>query len=331
MYKSSDLEGSSMRKLSYAMVVTLAVTMIAFLVGPLLVPISPLEDTVSPEQLTDSDSRFAEINDLQVHYKTAGSGEPVLLLLHGFGASVFSWREVMEPLGELGTVVAFDRPAFGLTERPLSWEMGANPYTPEAQVALVVGLMDVLGVDRAVLVGNSAGGTMAVNAALAHPGRFDALVLVDAAVYQGGGAPSWIRPLLRIPQVDRLGPLFARQIEARGDAFLEGAWHDPSKITSEDRAGYRRPLQVENWDRALWEFTKASTAPEVDRIGSITLPTLVISGDDDRVVPVELSTRLAEALPNAELVVIPNCGHVPQEECPEPFLDAVEAFLGDLP
>jgi pimeloyl-ACP methyl ester carboxylesterase len=132
--------------------------------------------------------------------------------------------------------------------------------------------------------------------------------------------------------MDRIGPILARQIEVRGDAFLKGAWHDPGKITSSVRAGYRKPLQVENWDRALWELTKVSREPRLeDRIASITLPSLVISGADDRVVPVESSVRLAGELPNAELVVIPSCGHVPHEECPGPFLDAVEGFLLHLP
>ena len=312
-----------------AVLVTLIVT--ALLVGPFVVPISPIENLVSAEQLADSDSLFVEVGGLQVHYKTTGVGEPTLLLLHGFGASVFSWREAMEPLGQLGTAVAFDRPAFGLTERPLAWEKGSNPYSPEAQVELVVGLMDALDVDTAVLVGHSAGGMVAVHAALTHPARFDALVLVDAAVYEGGGAPTWFRPVLRTPQVDRLGPLLSRQIEARGNAFLEAAWHDPGRIGPAVRAGYRRPLQVENWDRALRELTKASEEADVqDRIAAIAVPSLVISGDDDRIVPVQSSVRLAEELPNAELVVIPGCGHVPHEECPEAFLVAVKTFLGEL-
>jgi pimeloyl-ACP methyl ester carboxylesterase len=319
------------RWLRYALI-AVGVILAILLIGPFLVPIPALDDTVPPEELADPDSRFVEVNDLQVHYKTTGDGEPTMILLHGFGASVFSWREVMEPLGErlyeLGTVIAFDRPAFGLTERPLSWEPGANPYTPDAQVDLVVGLMDALGVDQAVLVGNSAGGTVAVNAALTHPERFQALVLVDAAIYVGGGAPSWIRPLLRTPQVNRLGPLVARQLAVRGDAFLESAWHDPGKITPEMRAGYRKPLRAEHWDRALWELTKASEQSDLSaRIDEIAMPSLVITGDDDRIVPTEQSVRLGREIPQAELVVIPDCGHLPHEECPEPFLDAVQAFL----
>jgi pimeloyl-ACP methyl ester carboxylesterase len=300
-------------------------------IGPLLVPIPPLEDTVPPEQLADPDSRFIEISDLEVHFKTAGDGEPTMILLHGFGASVFSWRDVMEPLGELGTVVAYDRPAFGLTERPLSWEEGANPYAPEAQVELVVDLLDALSVDEAVLIGNSAGGTVAANVALAHPERVRALVLVDAAIYEGGGAPAWVRPLLRTSQVDRIGPLLARRIAVRGDAFLDSAWHDPGEITAEIRAGYRKPLHAENWDRALWELTKASQQSNLStRLRRITQPSLVITGDDDRIVPTEQSVRLAQELPRAELVVIPDCGHLPHEECPGPFLDAVRGFLGEL-
>ena len=91
-----------------------------------------------------------------------GQGEPVLILLHGFGASEFSWREVMEPLSTYGRVIAYDRPAFGLTERPMegNWT-GTNPYSVQGNVELLDGLMDELGVDKAILVGNSAGGGVA--------------------------------------------------------------------------------------------------------------------------------------------------------------------------
>lgn len=317
-----------MRKLGRIVLITMGAFLTLLLVGPFLVPVPPLEDTVPPEQLADADSRFVEIEGLKVHYKTTGEGEPTLILLHGFGASTFTWREVIEPLGDVGTVIAFDRPAFGLTERPLSWEEGENPYTPDAQVALLMGLMDQFGVADAVLVGNSAGGTVAVHAALTHPDRVAALVLVDAAIYSGGGTPSWIRPLLQTPQADQLGPLLARQIEVRGDAFIEGAWHDPSKITPEIRSEYRRPLRAQNWDQALWELTKASRNLNLEeRLGELTMPSLVITGDDDRVVPTEQSIRLARELPQAELVVIPDCGHVPHEECPKPVLDAMRPFL----
>jgi pimeloyl-ACP methyl ester carboxylesterase len=268
-----------------------------------------------------------QVNDLNVHYKTYGQGEPVFILLHGFGASLFSWHGVTEPLSQYGTIIAYDRPAFGLTERPLEWE-GKNPYSPQSQVELVIRLMDQRNIEQAILVGNSAGGTISMLTALQYPKRVQALILVDAAVYAGGGAPAWVRPLLRTPQMNHLGPLFARQIEARGMDFIELAWHDPSKITPDVIEGYRKPLRVENWDKALWQMTLASQESDLpERLNEIRQPTLVITGDDDRIVPTEQSLRLADELPNAELSVISQCGHLPQEECPVEFMQAVTDFL----
>ena len=209
------------------LLIGLGVLLLLLLVGPFLVPVPPLEGTVPPEQLADPDSRFIEVNGLTVHHNMAGEGEPAVFLLHGFGASTFSWQEVMGPLAEMGTVVAFDRPAFGLTERPMpgEWE-GPNPYTPEAQADLTVGLMDALGVEQAVLVGNSAGGTVALLTALTYPERVEGLVLVDAAVYIGGGTPGFLRPFLNTPQMRHLGPLLVRRIEDWGMDFARSAWHE---------------------------------------------------------------------------------------------------------
>jgi pimeloyl-ACP methyl ester carboxylesterase len=154
-------------------------------------------------------------------------------------------------------------------------------------------------------------------------------VLVDAAIYSGGGAPRWIRPLLRTPQARRLGPLAARAIRDWGYEFGRSAWHDPSRLTPEIWEAYTRPLRAENWDRALWELTVASDYPDLpSRLGELQMPVLVVTGDDDRIVPTEQSVRLAGEIPGAELAVLPACGHVPQEECPEAFLAVVKGFLG---
>lgn len=306
-----------------------AIILVIVLIGPFLVPVPPLEDTVPVESLVDPDSKFIEVNGIDVHYKVYGQGEPTFILLHGFGASLFSWREVTAPLAEFGTVIAYDRPAFGLTERPLSWE-GENPYSQGAQVELVVGLMDALGVERAALVGNSAGGTIAMLTTLKYPQRVQSLILVDPAVYAGGGAPAWIRPLLSTPQMRHLGPLVSRQIQTRGPELIELAWHDPSKVTPEILEGYQKPLRIADWDKALWELTLASRESGLaDRLGEFDLPILVITGDDDRIVPTEQSVRLADELPDAQLVVIPQCGHLPHEERPVEFMQAVANFLSE--
>jgi len=297
------------------------------LVGPFLIPVPPLENTKPIETLADVDSQFIEINDLTVHYKIYGEGETVFILLHGFGASLFSWHEITQPLSTYGTVIAYDRPAFGLTERPMEWE-GENPYSQASQIELLIHLMNTLRIEKAILVGNSAGGTIAMLTALQHPERVEALILVDPAVYEGGGAPAWIRPLLNTPQMNHLGPLFARQIQTRGPEIVQMAWHDPSKITNEIMDGYTKPLQAENWDKALWYLTVSSRESELqNQLQNFDLPILIITGDDDRIVPTEQSILLASEIPNAQLVVIPQSGHVPHEEKPNEFMQAVINFL----
>lgn len=312
--------------------IIIAAILVVLLVGPFLVPIPKLADTVPPETLADEDSRFIEVNGIQVHYKQAGAGSPVVILLHGFGASTYSWREVIGPLSQQARVVAYDRPAFGLTERPLPGEWsGLSPYSPQAQIDLLFGLMDALEIEKAILVGNSAGGSVAMNAALAKPERVQALVLVDAAVYEGNNRSTLLHWLFQTPQMDRPGLLLARSISTSGMEILYNAWHDPSKITPEIIENYRKPLKVDHWDAAFWQLTKASLPTGLaERLDEFVLPVLVVTGDDDRIVPTASSLRLAEEIPGSGLVVFENCGHVPQEECPAAFLEAVQPFISKI-
>jgi pimeloyl-ACP methyl ester carboxylesterase len=321
-----------MKKRIYRIIlILLGVFAFLILIGPFLVPVPPLTNTVPVRELAEADSQFVRLLEMDVHYKEMGAGEPALILLHGFAASVYSWREVMAPLSDYGRVVAFDRPAFGFTERPLEWS-GQNPYSPEAQVELTIALMDSLGIERAVLVGNSAGGTVAVNTALTHPDRVAGLILISPAVGVGGGSPSWIRPLLQTPQMQRLGPLFVRNIQEWGLEFGRSAWHNPDLMTEEMWAGYTKPLQADNWDRGLWLLTSSSRAASPNlsaRLDELDLPILLVTGDDDRIVPTARTVELADRLPGSTLLVIPACGHVAHEECPAPFLEAVETFWAE--
>ncbi|MBP8000632.1 MAG: alpha/beta hydrolase [Chloroflexi bacterium] len=320
-----------MNKRRRTILIILAILLLLIGVGPFLVPVPDLENSVPPQALADPDSHFIEVKGQMLHYKVYGAGEPVFILLHGFASNTYTWHKIVPELAQHGTVLLYDRIGFGLSARPLTWE-GDNPYTREAQVEQTISLMNALALDQAILVGNSAGGTVSADIALAYPERVQALILVDAAIYTGGGAPDFVKPLLRTPQMRHLGPLISRSFLAQGGSLLDLAWHDPSRITAEDIASYEKPLQVENWDKSLWEFTLASTASDLpDRLDELTLPVLVITGDDDRIVPTAESQRLANELVNAELVIIPDCGHVPQEEQPALFLDAVITFVAGLP
>ncbi|MDX9863570.1 MAG: alpha/beta hydrolase [Anaerolineaceae bacterium] len=299
------------------------------LIGPFFLPVSGARGTASAAELAAENGSFVEVGDLTVYTEQVGEGEPVIILLHGYGASVYSWRRVMPPLAEYGTVIAYDRPAFGFTERPLpaAWKGKANPYRGSSQPDLLVGLMDELGIEQAILVGHSAGGRAAVLTALSYPERVSALVLVDPALY-GEMSPGWLQVLSGIPQVDRLAPFLVRSIQERGVEIIYRAWHNPALVTEDVIAAYKEPLQLASWDRALWEYSKvAGDAVVGNRLGELDLPVLVVTGEDDQVVPTEESVQAAEDIPGAQLAVFPDCGHVPNEECPEAFLDAVEPFL----
>jgi pimeloyl-ACP methyl ester carboxylesterase len=329
-YQSIRNSEEGMKKGWRITIITLGVLIVMILFGPFLVPIPSLEGTFPPEELADPDSHFIDIGEVTFHYKTEGEGHIPLVLLHGFGSNVYSWRDVAPILGEDYTVYAYDRPAFGLTERPTEWE-GQNPYSQEASVDQLVGLLDAWEIDETILVGNSAGGTVAMLAALEYPERINALVLVSPAVGEGGGRYNRYGWLINTPQMQRLGPWLVREIQEWGMQMLDDAWHNLEKRSQETVDLYRKPLQAENWDVALWHHSTAGGESGLrDRLNEFTLPILLITGDDDRIVPTANTIALAEELPTAELVVLSECGHVPQEECPEALLEAVDMFLATL-
>ena len=303
----------------------------ALLVGPLLIPVPPLKGTYPARALADEDSEFIRINGVELHVKSTGQGQPAYVLLHGFGASLYTWQAVMQPFSRLGRVIAYDRPGFGLSERPLAWQ-GLNPYSGDAQVQLLLGLLDHFSLSKAILVGSSAGGSIAMQAALQYPQRVPALILADPAVYIHRGSPGWLHCLLASPQMRHMGPLLARAMLRHGSQLLGMAWHDPQLIPADMAEKYRKPFQVENWDKALWEFTLAGWPIDLaGKLDELKLPVLVVTGDDDRIVPTAHSVRLAGELPNASLKVIARAGHLPHEEQPGRFMEAVSEFISRLP
>jgi len=306
--------------------------LICCLIGPFLIPIHPLENTVSPETLADTDSSFATINGLRVHYKRAGSGTDTLILLHGFAASTFTWHRVMPSLSRSYTVIAYDRTGFGYTSRPMPGEWsGDSPYSQKAQMEQLIALMDTLGFAKAVLVGSSAGGITAALTAVNYPERIKALILVAPAIF-AGGPPEWLRLLMRTPQMKRLGPVLLRKYYTNYFEYSrKRAWYDASRLTPALMEGYRKPLQAQNWDRALWEFAFAYEAlPSEEQLSSLKVPVLVITGENDRIVSPAASRHSADVIPRAQLLVIPNAGHLPQEETPAVLLKAVHAFLNQV-
>lgn len=307
----------------------------AILIGPFLVPVNSSGTMTKEEaaaELWGDRSEFVEVLDHEVHLVTAGNpdSDRLILLLHGFGASAFSFRDVLEPLAEHGFVVAYDRAAFGFTERPESWDV--NPYSAVGQLQVIDGLIERFGAGKeVVLVGHSAGGSLAAGYALDNQAKLSGLVLEAPAIYTTGGGPAWFNWVYDIPQLDHLGPLAVASIATSGLDLLDRSYNDPSQITDEVLSGYTAPLNVKGWERAFWEFNKAPRSLGVaERLAELTMPVLVITGDNDLVVATADSIRLAAELPNAELVVIDQTGHLPNEEKPREFATAIIQYLSTL-
>ena len=296
----------------------------AWLVGLLLsgcVSVQPLEQPHSKlsEGLIQSGERL-------VYTEQAGRGDPVVLL-HGFGASSYSWREVIPELSGRYRVIALDLFGFGWTERP---ENG-RPFTRDDQVELVLGVMDSLEIDSAHIVGHSYGGAITMALAADHPERVRSMVLVDSAAVDF--------PMIRRRWFARVG-LF-NWIYVRGLALKPGtvesafhrAYYDESLVTVELVDAYLERLRVEGTARAYRGLTRplpARLEPREIRYEDFEVPTLVLWGAQDEVVAPEVGSLHCGLVPDCRFVAIEGAGHSPMEEKPIEFLEAVTGFLEEV-
>jgi pimeloyl-ACP methyl ester carboxylesterase len=303
------------------------------LIGPFLIPVNT-SGTLTKEQaaneIWNGESKWIELAGHEVHFVEAGDPESdrLIVLLHGFGASAYSYRDVLEPLATLGHVIAYDRAAFGFTERPTTWEI--NPYGAEGQLQVLDELITEFGQGKEVfLVGHSAGGNLAASYTVDNQDKLAGSVLYAPAVLgRGGGGPSWLNWIYSIPQLNHIGPLLVSSIATNGLDLLYRSYNDPDSVTEQTLAGYTQPLKVAGWERAFWEFNRAPRNTGIsERLSEIRIPTLVLTGDNDLVVATADSITVAGLISGSELVIIPQTGHLPNEESPEEFARAVIDFV----
>ncbi len=229
-------------------------------------------------------------------------------LLHGFGATAFTWRKVVQPLRAAHTVVVLDRP----------W----GPF--DEQLSATAQALEHDGSGDWVLVGHSAGAEVALGVTLAAAERVRALVLLGPVV--GRGPPSLVRAATRIPGSERVAPALLRASFGLLGPVLKRAWDDPSAVSEEVVEGYRRPLEEPGVAEALWAMARADEDRSAVRLrlGEIDRPCLILVGAAD---------RLATPVPvrHARTVVLDRCGHLPQEEQPGRTAREIISFVDALP
>jgi pimeloyl-ACP methyl ester carboxylesterase len=332
------IEGTDMfRILLRVLAVLVALVVVVVIAGPFLISGKPSEGLASNAEAASDESRFLEVpftgtDGLEVHYlehsSEASSDATPFLLLHGFTFNAWTWQPMLVDFAARGRAVAYDQVPYGLSAKVMRPDRaGPNPYSKEAAIAQLFGVMDGLGLERAVLVGNSSGGTLALEAALARPERVAALILVAPWVYVT--RPTLPEALASLPQMRRLSLLIARKLGENG-ALLDLSYADASVITDERREQFAVHTRIAGWDLAWGELLALSLSAPVtvsERLAEVRVPVLVVSGEHDRLVPVEDSRRVAEQLPHATFAVIPGCGHVPQEECPDALELVVDEWL----
>ena len=271
-------------------------------------------------------AQYRTIDGTRLRMIDTGTGTPVVLI-HGFGASMYGWRYQLPVLVAAGyRVVAIDNRGFGFSEKP------KHGYTNAAYAHLVVSLLDSLGIASAVLVGHSMGGAIAGEVALAYPDRVRGMVLIDAAGY-GVRWPG----VLKVARWRFVGAMItsfrSRWVTGR---ILLSTFADPSKVTEADVDQYYAPVPDPGYGRALRGILREFRFDTLGgRLGRVQAPTLILWGDMDRWIPLRDGSRFARELQRSEIAILARTGHDAPEESPDQvnryLLDYLKEGLSRIP
>ena len=262
--------------------------------------------------------RIVSIDGVAVHYLEAGEG-PALVLIHGLGASTFTFQRILPELARRFRVVALDLKGFGFSDRP------DGDYTLTAQADLVRQLMDRLGIEKASVLGHSMGGAVAMRLALAYPERVERLILASSASDLELGRRIWGAALL-----GRLLPLvapFTLHNRRFRELSLKTGFYDTDHCTEQIIEGYMMPGRVRGYLRALGNTMAHWPRDPPLRPADITHPTLVLWGEADRWLPPSRGERLHRLISGSRLEVIRGGGHLFLQEQPDSSMRFIEDFL----
>jgi pimeloyl-ACP methyl ester carboxylesterase len=271
-------------------------------------------------------SQFIEVDGMQVHLRDEGpAGDPVpIVLLHGTSASLHTWDGWVNALKDERRVIRFDMPAFGLTGPSLD-----NNYSIESYSQFVVSVLDELKVEHYILAGNSLGGYVAWATALLHPDRVKQLILIDSSgyPYNSQSVPLGFT-IANTPVINKLMEyVLPRSIVENS---LKNVYGSPSLVTPEliDRY-YDLTTRAGNRGALVERFIQTQPGTLANKIPEINIPTLILWGGRDNLIPAENADRFHKEISGSKLVLFNELGHVPQEEDPEKTVNALKTFLNN--
>ena len=270
------------------------------------------------------ETHWVRVQGIERRVLSAGAGWP-LVLLHGIAGSADEWLEIMPALAKRHRVIAPDAPGHGFSEKPARYT-----YSVDAYAQSTLGVMDAYGIRRAPLVAISGGGTVALHIARSYPERVSKLVLANAAGL--GREVSWSYRLATMPLMRHA---FRRSTNARSiEAFGRALLYNPHKLPADWVARRQRIWATDGAVDAFFATVRSGLTlfgqrgTFTSRLNEIRQPVFIIWGRQDPIIPVAHGIAAARAIPNAELRIFEECGHMPIWEYPEEFVKTVEEFLG---
>ena len=280
---------------------------------------APIPENVRYPAGSPFQARFITVDGTRLRIIDSGVGTPVVFL-HGFGASMYSWRKTLPAVVGAGyRVVAFDNRGFGFSDRP------AHGYHNRQLAHIVIALLDSLHITSAVIVGHSMGGAIAAEVALAAPERVRGLVLIDAAGY-GIRWPGVLK-MARFPFIGA----FATMLRSRWmtERMLRSIYADPAQVTEADVNQYYAPVAASDFGRALRGVLREFRFDSLGsgRLGAVQAPTLIMWGDMDRLISLQYGSRMARDVPRSAFVVLTRTGHAAPEENPAEVNRVLLEFL----
>ncbi|MES2104771.1 MAG: alpha/beta hydrolase [Pseudomonadota bacterium] len=282
-------------------------------------PLSELKQRWAPPP-----SQFVNVTGLQVHVRDEGlRDDPVpVVLIHGTSASLHTWEGWVTALKGKHRVITMDLPGFGLTG-PNAQDDYSNPV----YVRFILDLLDTLGVQKCILGGNSLGGEIAWQVAVAAPQRVEKLILVDAGGYafQPKSLPLGFI-IARTPGLNKLMEwTLPRSLMEKS---VRNVYGDPALVTPALVDRYEAMTLRQGNRHALGRrFSQLDAGATAAKIKSLKLPTLIIWGAQDQLIPIEYGQQFNQDIAGSKLVRFEKLGHVPQEEDPAATVAAVKAFL----